>query len=470
MSSLLSIGDQPAPLEFLINGEKLRTSLEDFITRHSISAETTLRIEYARAILPPAYRASFPHDDPIGSVDVLSSTCGAATWQGTSIVRKGHERILTASHDGCVRVWSPSGQVLASSVGAEAPDEHGNRRMPDGRIPILNTTRFLSPTSVVASGWPFYLRIWDYSEDEYSAPTADSASLIPKMDLHGHRGCVRNVDVHHAAQQILSASDDCTAMLWSCDPDDKSCPPPNSALIPRANDNAPSAKRRKLCGTSNPGSSPIARGPIATLPAHPKKSPHQGHDRPVNTAIFASHDRTVAYTASDDYTVMTWDLTTSKRVSSRTPEMHENLRSLIGTPAVGSSVVATGSGRGKIYIVDLREDAKTTYARVLKGHKNAVVTLDTDPARPWMLCSGSHDGCVRGWDLRQEGRAAGVEAGAASGQRGREMSSAFRIPREWSRECDRIVGGEGVMVWSVCWDADVGIVSAGVDRTLQINR
>lgn len=473
MNSLLSTEDKPVPLEFLINGERLRTSLDDFIGRHGISTETTLQVEYTQGILPPSYQASFPHDDWIGAVDVLSTKSPAATWQSESDILSGRERILTGSYDGCVRVWNPSGQVLAFSRGADPPDDMGNRTMPDGRVPMLHAAKFLSPTSVVASGWPMYLRIWDYPEDENAPPTAGSANLTPKMDLHGHTQRVNNMDVHYSSQQILSASDDCTAMLWNHDPEYKSAPPPNPRTLPRADESLKSAKRRKLSGKSEAYSAPVARGPITTLPAEAKTSRNRGHTRPINAAVFAPHDRTVAYTASDDSTVLTWDLTMSQMVSLRTPQQHENLRSMIGTPAIGTSVVATGSGRGTIYVVDLREDAKTTYARALKGHRNAVASLDTDPQRPWILCSGSHDGCVRGWDLRQEGRpeanqVLGEAATVGAGAKG--AFSVFRIPRESNKDCDKTVSGEGAMVSGVCWDASLGIVSGGADKTLQINK
>lgn len=472
MNSLLSTADQPVPLEFLINGERLRSSLHDFIARHGINAEATLQVDYARGILPPSYRASFPHDDWIGAVDVLSATSAAAEWQTGSGVRSGRERILTGSYDGCVRIWNPSGQVLATSRGTDPPDCMGNRTLSDGRLPMLCTAKFLSPTSVVASGSAMYLRIWDYSEDDDAPPVAGSANLTPKMDLHGHAQRVNNVDVHHSSQQLLSASDDCTAKLWNYDLDFTLAPPPNARAMPRTDEDLKSAKRRKLSGKSDAYWASLARGPLATLPAESRSSRTRGHTRPVNAAIFAPHDPTVAYTASDDSTVLTWDLTTSQLVSSRTPQQHENIRSLLGTPSIGTSVVATGSARGMIYVVDLRENAKTTYARVLKGHRNSVVSLDTDPRRPWMLCSGSHDGCVRGWDLRQEGRAPldqGLDVPKLGGVSAKGTSS-FRIPREGSQECDKVVGGEGVMVSSVCWDAELGIVSGGADKTLQINK
>jgi ribosome biogenesis protein YTM1 len=33
----------------------------------------------------------------------------------------------------------------------------------------------------------------------------------------------------------------------------------------------------------------------------------------------------------------------------------------------------------------------------------------------------------------------------------------------------RRVGGDGVKVFTVCWDSDVGIISAGEDKKVQVN-
>jgi len=46
--------------------------------------------------------------------------------------------------------------------------------------------------------------------------------------------------------------------------------------------------------------------------------------------------------------------------------------------------------------------------------------------------------------------------------------SVYVIERE-SAKGKRVVAGEGVKVFSVCWDRDVGVVSGGEDKQMQIN-
>ncbi|KMU75694.1 microtubule-associated protein [Coccidioides immitis RMSCC 3703] len=84
--------EKPVPLEFLINGTYLRTSVDEFLTANGISAETTLDVEYVRALIPPLHVASFLHDDWVSSVDVLSDS-------------QNEEWIISASYDGLLRVW-----------------------------------------------------------------------------------------------------------------------------------------------------------------------------------------------------------------------------------------------------------------------------------------------------------------------------------------------------------------------------
>ncbi len=96
----------------------------------------------------------------------------------------------------------------------------------------------------------------------------------------------------------------------------------------------------------------------------------------------------------------------------------------------------------------------------LRGHTNAVVSLAADPDSAYGLVSGSHDGTCKVWDIRS----------SKSEKDGRVGESMYTIERESAKGQGRKVGGEGVKVFSLCWDRDVGIVSAGEDQRVQINR
>lgn len=101
----------------------------------------------------------------------------------------------------------------------------------------------------------------------------------------------------------------------------------------------------------------------------------------------------------------------------------------------------------------------------LRGHSNAVVSLATDPWSEYGLVSGSHDGTCRIWDVRS------VRTAQVAGGGGQVGESVYSIERESvAKGAKRVVGGEGVKVFGVCWDGEVGIVSCGEDKRVQVNR
>jgi WD40 repeat protein len=374
-----------------------------------------LDVEYTRALLPPLNVTSFEHDDWVSAVDVLSS--------GDS-VQQGQERILSASYDGLIRVWNTSGDVLAVS---EAPNN-------GGRITSLKAAKWLSNTKVVAAGMDNTVRVYRYDDD--------TRTLSTSLELFSHRWPVNSVAVHSPSSRILSASSDTTISLFSANAKANPIAPPS--LLP--NSTAASNKRQKL---SKPDRTVPARGALATF---------TGHSAPVSSVIFKPDDATVAYSASQDHTLKTWDLPTAQCVDTRTTA--HSLLSLCAIPA--RNLLATGTSARHITLIDPRASATQISVMTLRGHKNAVVSIDTDPSNEHNIASGSHDGTVMLWDLRNVGTAGGVGEGQVG-------ESVHTIQRTGVQGVAR-GHGEGVKVFGVVWDREVGIVSAGEDRKVQINR
>ena len=417
------------PLEFLINGSFLRTSLDEYLTAHGVSAETLLTVEYVRALVPPAHVASFEHDDWVAAVDVLSATAPAAQWRfDAAAVVPGQARILTGSFDGRLRVWSASADVLATSPDAA----HG------GHASSIKAAKLLSPTRFVSGGYGRTVRVWKYAEQaadgEGAAPTA---SIAPHIELHGHRATVTALAVHTPSGRILSASDDHTVGLWSSQ---KSGAPP-APTDSTASDGG--AKRRKLATS-------------VTVPRRGALHLLRGHAGPATGVLFAPHDATVAHSVSLDASLRTWDLTTGAGVDARA--LAHPLTALGALPAL--RLLAAGTAGRSVVLVDPRADAARAAALALRGHANAVVALAADPGSGYGLVSASHDGTCRVWDVRSRRQ---EEGGSVS-------ESVYTIARESAEGKGRRVGGEGVKVFDVCWDAEVGIVSTGEDKRVQINR
>jgi WD40 repeat protein len=202
----------------------LRTTVDEYLTKNGINAETTLDVENTRALVPPLNVTSFEHDDWVSAVDVLSQTSKAGRWSGGN-VQNGQERILSASYDGLVRVWNTSGDVLATS---EAPNN-------GGRITTLKTAKWLSDKKIVAAGMDNTVRVYKYDDD--------TRTITTSLELFNHRWGVEDIAVHGLSNWILSASSDTTISLFSSNAKENLVAPPT--LLP--NSTAASNKRQKLC-------------------------------------------------------------------------------------------------------------------------------------------------------------------------------------------------------------------------------
>ena len=418
--------EKPIPFEFLINGTFLRTSLDEYLTANGISAETTLAVEYVRAIIPPLYLASFEHDDWVSAVDVLSETSPAAIWTASAAARNpAQERLLSGSYDGLLRIWNMSSEVLATS----APAGSG------GHTSSIKAARFISPSHVASAGLDRTIRLWKYSEDAEGF----TASISPQVELYGHKGSIDSLAVHQPSSRILSASADHSVGLWSTRKSDAHAAP--SSLVPSATSR--NSKRRKV----GPSTSTPQRGPLSLL---------KSHTAPVSDTIFAPNDHTVAYSTSWDHSLKTWDIPTSTCVDTRLTS--HPLLSLTALPSL--SLLAAGTSARHITLIDPRASATTISAMTLRGHTNAVVSLAADPESNYGLVSGSHDGTCRVWDVRS----------SRSEREGRVGESLYVVERESLKGEGKKVGGEGVKVFGVVWDKGVGIVSGGEDKRVQVNR
>ncbi|KAL6242335.1 ribosome biogenesis protein ytm1 [Rhinocladiella similis] len=397
------------PLDFIINGTYLRTTLDEYLTNNGISTETTLNIEYVRARIPPRYTASFEHDDWVSDVNVLSGTSS---------------RILSASYDGLLRVWNTSSQVLATSPA-----------MSLGGQSFIKSAKFVSPKQIVSGGFDRTLRLWKYEEE----PDGFSAHITPQLELYGHNGSVDSVCPHAESGRVLSGSSDHSVGIWSTRKSDAPAAP--EELVPKAK--GKDGKRRKL----NPELSVPNRGPVALMKEHTGQ---------VSGVMFDSNDHTVGYSTSWDQTVRTWDLVTASLVDTRTTS--SALFCIEHMPSL--SLIAAGSVSRVIKMVDPRASAATVTAMTLRGHKNSVVSLARDPSNEYTIVSGSHDGTCRVWDVRS----------TRQEKEGSVVSSLFTLPRASQKGSTVSAVGEGVKVFAVCWDKELGILSAGEDKVVQINR
>ncbi|XWS40989.1 hypothetical protein CRYUN_Cryun17cG0042500 [Craigia yunnanensis] len=83
------------PFDFLINGELVRMSLEQFLLVKGISVEKILEIEYVRAVAPRKEEEPSPHDDWVSAVDGSSPR----VWKGAgwcTHILEGHNGAISS--------------------------------------------------------------------------------------------------------------------------------------------------------------------------------------------------------------------------------------------------------------------------------------------------------------------------------------------------------------------------------------
>jgi WD40 repeat protein len=443
INNLIGRTERPIPFEFLANGRFLKSSIEDYLNTSGTSSEDILPLEYVKASLPPVNVTSLEHPRWVHSVDVLSASSPAAAWQGRGgiLTEVGDAKILSGGSDGIVRVWSAStNELLAQS---SALSEHSQ---------VVKMVKFLTPSLLVATGYDGVVRIWKYDHEHAHQPGDDPRSILPSKEFHGHKHIVNSVSVHLPSSRILSASSDHTVGLWTIKLSE--APPAPEILPSRAGSTA--NKRQKLNAAPNVPQ----RGPLALL---------KGHTDNATAACFSEKDHTVGYSTSWDGTLITWDLATEKLVSSCRAASDPAI-CLADLGKLGLLVV--GTSRRNLHAVDPRVDAKSSIVMTFQGHSNEVFSVAAEPegsggSKIWGLVSGSGDGTCRVWDLRNI-RSNGSDAAVAAKQ---VCESIFTLHRRSLGGSKKMVyAGEGVKVFGVCWDGEVGIVSASADKHVQVDQ
>lgn len=386
--------EKPVPFDFLINGEILTRSIDDYLIANGLSSETFLTLEYKRSILPPSFLASFNNEDWISSIDVMSST---TTVNNVRVDLK----ILAGSYDGIVRLYNSSGKVEHQFAGHQG---------------IVKDVKFVNPTRIISGGNDRQLRLWklklgkDVEDDDEEEGAHGQTVAI----LEGHKAPVVSVAVDEKSNRILSAGYDDVVGLWSSIPKEM-----NSVEFNKDHLSSQSKKRLKLALADT---SIKRKSPLSFL---------ESHQAPVEGVIFDENDNTVGYSCSQDHTFKTWDLVTSKCVDTKTTSY--SLLSILNH----HKMIICGSSARHI----IMSDPRSSQQQQLVGHSNFVVNLSLNPKNEYMFSSASFDGTVKIWDMRAN-------------------KSIYTITRE---------DGSKKKVFDVCWNDEVGIVSGGEDKKLQIN-
>ncbi|KAL1914936.1 uncharacterized protein VTP21DRAFT_7852 [Calcarisporiella thermophila] len=330
--------EKTIPFTFLIDGETLRTSLEEYLESKGISAENVLILEYIESMLPPKSLSTFEHDD----------------WVYCVSASNGY--FLTGSYDNNARIWNKSGECLQTFTGHEGPIKSVAWLKSEGEYTFLTASQ------------DHTVRAWRY----------DSNNMFETLYVaKGHKGSVESVSVDSTGKHFATASWDAEIKYYtSAVPDvDES-----EFLAGPENENN---KKRKTKNSDNV----LVKAPVTTLDAHVG---------PVSCVAFDPKDENILYSGGWDHSIRVWDI--HKRTNLTTLSCEKTIYALAPSPLTG--LLATGHADRVLRVWDPRSSDASMLKLSLPGHRNWVSSVAWSPSSEHHLVTGSYDGIVRVWDIR----------------------------------------------------------------------
>ncbi|PSR87723.1 Ribosome biogenesis protein [Actinidia chinensis var. chinensis] len=347
VNNLLQSGNadwKPEPFDFLINGELVRMSLEEFLLAKGISAEKILEIEYIKAVAPRKEEEPSLHDDWVSAVD--GSNPGF---------------IVTGSYDGLGRIWKAAG--LCSHV-------------LEGHGAVVTSVSIIKPkgmesstvVSIATASKDRTLRLWKFdAEESFDHPKKIRSYKI----LTGHNASVQSVTAQPSGDMVCSGSWDCRIKLWRTNELDKG-------------GDSVSIKKRKM---DNEDEESQSQGEaVSTL---------VGHTQCVSSVVWPENES--VYSASWDHSIRRWDVETGKDSLNMFCGKVINCLDVGGE---GSSLVAAGGSDPIIRIWDPRKPGTLAPIFQFSSHTSWISACKWHDKSWFHLASASYDGKVMLWDLR----------------------------------------------------------------------
>ncbi|GER30668.1 ribosome biogenesis protein WDR12 homolog [Striga asiatica] len=337
------------PFDFLIDGELVRMSLEEFLLAKGISAEKVLEIEYFKAVAPRKEDEPSLHDDWVSAVDGSND---------------GY--ILTGSYDGFVRIWRAAGVCTHELDGHSGPVTSVCNVTPKDNFfstAVSGTDRIVASASKDRT-----LRLWNFAaEESLDQPKKIRAFKI----LRGHTAAVQTIAAEPSGDMVCSGSWDCTVNLWNVNASE-------------SNGGSVSVKKRKTNGEDEELQSEGEA--ITTL---------VGHTQCVSSVVWP--ERGTIYSASWDHSIRKWDAEIGKDSLSM---FCGKVISCLDIGGESSALVAAGGSDPVIRIWDPRKPGTLSPIFHFSSHNSWISSCKWHPKSWFHLVSASYDGKVMLWDLR----------------------------------------------------------------------
>ncbi|KAI3462886.1 hypothetical protein Pfo_019549 [Paulownia fortunei] len=331
------------PFDFLIDGELVRMSLEEFLLAKGISAEKVLEIEYIKAIAPRKEEEPSLHDDWVSAVDGSND---------------GY--ILTGCYDGFGRIWRAAGICTHVLDGHSGPVTSVCILMPKAESAIDQIVATASKDRT--------LRLWKFGvEESLDQPKKIRAFKI----LRGHTAAVQSIAAEPLGDMVCSGSWDGTVSLWNINASDT-----DGSLV--------SVKKRKKDGEDE---EPQSEGEALTTLV--------GHTQCVSSVVWPEHG--TIYSASWDHSIRRWDVETGKDSLSMFCGKVINCLDIGGE---SSALIAAGGSDPVLRIWDPRKPGTLSPIFQFSSHNSWISSCKWHNKSWFHLVSASYDGKVMLWDLR----------------------------------------------------------------------
>ncbi|KAJ3554996.1 hypothetical protein NM688_g2815 [Phlebia brevispora] len=391
---------KPVPFDFLVRGEILRTTLEEWCKEKGVGEEETLEIEYFESVMPPQKMTSLPHEDWVSSV---------------SCREPGY--FITASYDGNLRIFDYSQTLL--------------RSVPVHDAPVTSLAVVPNPSNADETSRLVATASHDLTARLTRVPLLPSESESPARtlaSLHLHTAPLTSISTNASGSRLLTAAVDGLIGLW-----DTTIPEKDEVPLEDVQVSHDRKKRRKV--NDDPEAKPKRKAPLAVLKSHTAR---------VSRAIFLETKARTAVSAGFDSTVRTWDTEHGVCTSTITAPSKPFL-DIAAFPS-GQTVLAASTDR-TVCQYDLREDASVTTPSTTLAHPAtpSCLAISSSPSAPeHQFISGAYDGVVRLWDLRST-KSAVTSFKAWEGRSGGKKI----LSVDWAHGVVAIGGEGGVEVWRV---------------------
>ncbi|MCL7035648.1 hypothetical protein MKW94_001977 [Papaver nudicaule] len=340
VNNLLKAGKsdwEPQPFDFLIDGELVRMSLEQFLLAKGISAERVLEIEYIKAVAPRKHEEPSLHDDWVSAVS--GSNPGF---------------VLTGCYDGFGRVWK--GRSCTHIL-----EGHGDAIT---SISTINK-KGAESTHVATASKDRTVRLWKFDAEE------PMNKVRAFKILRGHSSSVQSVAPQPSGEMVCSGSWDSTINLWRTNESDT-----DGDLV--------SVKKRKV--NSQAEESQLEGEAVSSL---------VGHTQCVSSVVWPE-ERTI-YSASWDHSIKSWDVETGRDVLSLFCGKALNGLDVGGD---SSALIAAGGSDPVLRIWDPRKSGSSAPVFQFASHSSWITACKWHDSSRQHLLSSSYDGKVMLWDLR----------------------------------------------------------------------